>query len=277
VEIHSGDSKPPLFLVHAAGGNVLLYRDLVSHLGSDQTVYGLQAQGLDGEQPFHTRIEDMAARYVQEIKTVQPEGPYLLAGYCMGGTVALEMAQQLHAQSKEVALLALMETYNFSEMPTSLLDKIYYRIQQIEFHWRNLLLADRKMTFFQEKAKVAWSRKDVLFGTILSKFGLGSHLGNGHYAVLTNVWDACDRAALNYVPKVYRGRITQFWPIRHYACLNGPELGWDKLAAGGLETYDLPVYPRGMLVEPFVELLAEKLKDCIQRALEMETSHKMVS
>jgi hypothetical protein len=59
--------------------------------------------------------------------------------------------------------------------------------------------------------------------------------------------------------------------------LNGPELGWDKLAAGGLENYDLLVYPRGMLVEPFVELLAEKLKDCIQRALDMETSHEMVS
>jgi phthiocerol/phenolphthiocerol synthesis type-I polyketide synthase E len=274
VEIQPGDSKPPIFFIHAAGGNLLIYRDLVRHLGPDQPVYGLQAQGMDGKEPFLTRIEDMAAKYVQEIQTVQPEGPYLLGGYCMGGTVALEMAQQLQAQNREVALLALMETYNFSNVPNSLFDKVYYRIQQVEFHLRNLLLSDRKMAFFQEKVKVAWSRRYVLFGAILSKLGLNFHLGNGQPSALFDVWEACDRASLEYVPKVYAGRITQFLPKKHYACFTGPELGWDKLAAGGLETYDLPVYPRGMLVEPFVPLLAEKLKVCIQNALELETSEK---
>ena len=111
----------------------------------------------------------MAAKYAQEIKTIQPKGPYFLAGYCMGGTVALEMAQQLHAQNQEVALLVLMETYNFSNMPTTLFDKIYHRMQQIEFHWRNLLLSDRKVTFIQEKAKVALVRRDVWLGLIFSK------------------------------------------------------------------------------------------------------------
>jgi len=268
VEIQSGDSKPPLFFIHAAGGNILIYRDLVHHLNTEQPVYGLQAQGLDGQQPIHTRIEDMATKYVQEIKAVQPEGPYFLAGYCLGGTVALEMAQQLHAQNQEVALLGLMETYNFSNMPTTLFHKIYHRMQQIEFHWRNLMLSDRKVTFIQEKAKVAWGRRNVWLGLILSKLGLEHRLADGHHSVVADIWEACDRAALNYVPKVYPGRITQFRPIRHYACFDGPELGWDKLAAGGLETYDLPVYPRGMLVEPFVKILAEKLKVCINRALE---------
>jgi len=188
----------------------------------------------------------------------------------MGGTVALEMAQQFHAQNKEVALLVLMETYNFSKEPNSLLNRVYYRMQQIEFHGRNLLLADKKMTFFREKAKVAWSRKDVLFGGILSKFGLNFRLGNGQSSILYDIWEACDRASYDYVPKVYPGRITQFRPFKQYACFSGPELGWEKLATGGLETYDLPVYPRGMLVEPFVPILAEKLKVCIQKTLELE-------
>ena len=274
VEIQSGDSKPPVFFIHAAGGNLLIYRDLVHHLGPDQSVYGLQARGLDGELPYLTRIEDMAAQYVQEIQSIHPEGPYLLAGYCMGGTIALEMGQQLLAQDKEVPLLVLMETYNFANEPNSLLHRIYYRIQQIEFHARNLLIADEKMTFFREKAKVAWSRKDVLFGGILSRFGLNSRLGNGQSSILYDIWDACDRASYEYMPKVYPGRITQFRPFKQYACFSGPELGWDKLAAGGLETYDLPVYPRGMLVEPFVPLLAEKLRACIQKALESEPSKK---
>jgi phthiocerol/phenolphthiocerol synthesis type-I polyketide synthase E len=276
VEIQSGGLKPPLFFIHAAGGNVLIYRDLARHLGTDQPIYGLQAQGLDGEQPIHLRIEDMATKYVQEIQIVQPEGPYLLVGYCMGGTIALEMAQQLQAQGKEVALLVLMETYNFSKMPNSLLDKIRYRIQQVEFHGRNLFLSDSKMTFLGEKVKVAWSRKDVLFGKALLKLGLDFHLANEHYPILAKIWEACDQAALNYVPKVYPGRIIQFRPKKPYACFSDPELGWDKLTAGGLETYDLPVYPRGMLVEPFVKLLAEKLKVCIWKALELREKEVQV-
>src|SRR5581483_10772790 len=92
VPIREGGSKPPLFLVHRAEGNVLLYRQLGRHLGPDQPVYGLQAQGLDGETDFECRFEDIAAHYVQEIQTVQPEGPYYLGGYCLGGTLALEMA-----------------------------------------------------------------------------------------------------------------------------------------------------------------------------------------
>jgi acyl transferase domain-containing protein len=268
VEIQSGGSKPPLFFVHAAGGNLLIYRNLVHHLGPGQPIYGLQAQGLDGERPFLTSIEDMAAQYVREIRTAQPKGPYLLAGYCMGGTIALEMAQQLYAQNQEVALLALMETYNFSNIPTASFDKIYYRIQQIEFHLRNLLLSDRKMVFLQEKAKVVWGRKDVWFGMILSKFGLDSRLKDKHFSVLSDIWKACDLAAINYVPKVYPGRITQFRPTKQYACFDNPESGWDQLTTRGLETCNLPVYPRGMLVEPFVKLLAEKMKDCISRALE---------
>ena len=85
VPIQSNGSKPPFFLVHGAGGNVLIYRDLARYLGSDQPVYGLQSQGLDGEQPFQTRIEDMACHYLKEVKAIQPQGPYLFGGYCMGG------------------------------------------------------------------------------------------------------------------------------------------------------------------------------------------------
>lgn len=168
------------------------------------------------------------------------------------------------------SLLAIMETYNFSKEPHSFWDKINYRIQQIEFHWRNLWLSDKKMIFFREKAKVAWSRKDVLFGGILSKLSLGLRRGRRKHSVLYDIWEACDQAAYDYIPKVYQGKITQFRPFKQYACFSGPELGWEKLAAGGLETYDLPVYPRGMLVEPFVPILAEKLKACIQKALETE-------
>jgi len=217
----------------------------------------------------------MASHYIKEIQTVQPEGPYFLGGYCLGGTVALEMAQQLHAQGQEVALLALLETYNWANITTkSFLDNVYYYIQQIEFHWRNFLLleSEEKLTFFKEKAKELKKRSKVWHGMITSKIAPKSHQGNGQYLHLARLWEINDRAALNYVPKVYPGRITQFLPIREYRHYDDPKHGWDKLAVGGVELYKLPVYPAGMLVEPFVRLLAEKLKACIDEASKIEAS-----
>lgn len=269
VEIQSGDgSKPPFFLVHGAGGNILIYRDLARHLDSDQPVYGLQSQGLDGEGPFHTRIEDMASYYLKEIKAVQSQEPYLLGGYCMGGTVALEMAQQLYAQGHEVALLVFLETYNYSNIPAqSLLNKGYFYLQKINFHWRNFLLLSpkEKLTFIKEKAKVARGRRKVWFGMVTSKIGHTFHLGNRQNVSLFNLWEANDRAALSYVPKPYPGRVIQFRPMKEYAHHEGPQLGWEELAADGLEIHELPVYPGAMLVQPFVRLLAEKLKIAINK------------
>ena len=112
------------------------------------------------------------------------------------------------------------------------------------------------------------------FEIIKSKFGHNFHQGNGQHLYLSQLWETNDRAAANYVPRAYSGRITQFRPIKEYGRYDGPELGWDKLAAGGVEVHELPVYPAGMLVEPFVRLLAEKMKVCIHKALETEPSNK---
>ena len=109
VAIQPGGSKRPLFLVHPAGGHVFPYIHLAQFLGPDQPCYGLQARGVEDGQDPHTRIEDMAAYYIQALQTVQPTGPYLLGGWSMGGVVAFEMAQQLHAQGQRVALLVLLD------------------------------------------------------------------------------------------------------------------------------------------------------------------------
>jgi amino acid adenylation domain-containing protein len=109
VEIQAGGSKPPFFCVHPAGGNVLCYAELARHLGPDQPFYGIQAKGLDRSHAPHMRIEEMAAHYIEAIRAFQPEGPYLLGGWSMGGIVAFEMAQQLQAQGERIRLLVLMD------------------------------------------------------------------------------------------------------------------------------------------------------------------------
>ena len=110
VPIRVQGTRPPLFLAHAVGGNVLNYQQLATKLPADQPVYGLQAIGLDGQTPPLQRVEDMARRYVAEIRQVQPEGPYHLAGGSMGGIIAFEMAQQLIAAGQKVAFLGLIDT-----------------------------------------------------------------------------------------------------------------------------------------------------------------------
>jgi thioesterase domain-containing protein len=270
VEIQTGGSQPPLFLVHGAGGNVLLYRALATHLGSNQPVYGFQSQGLDGERPVVTTVEEMASLYVERLKKAYPSGPYMLGGYCMGGSVALEMAQKLRAQGDEVPLLAFFETYNYSKIkPMSKIDNLHSYIQKVDFHWRNfcLLSSKEKWHFVSEKAKVAVARKDVWLGMLGAKLEPLFGNKNGQAAVLAAIWETNDQAAYKYVPKPYSGKVTQFLPIREYVHHKGPELGWESIANAGLETYTLPVYPAGMLVEPFVRLLAEKLTICINTAL----------
>ena len=75
----------------------------------DQPFYGLESVRRDGEEQPLIRDEAIAARYINEIQTVQPEDPYLLGGLSLGGVIAFEMAQQLQAEGQEVALLALFE------------------------------------------------------------------------------------------------------------------------------------------------------------------------
>ncbi|WP_310483749.1 condensation domain-containing protein [Chamaesiphon sp. VAR_48_metabat_403] len=112
VTIQTGTAdRPPLFCMHGGGFNVLIYRDLALKLGAEQTVYGLQARELDGNSPIRDRLEDIAADYIQQIQTIQPQGPYLLCGLSNGGNIALEMAQQLQQQGQQIALLAMFDTY----------------------------------------------------------------------------------------------------------------------------------------------------------------------
>src|SRR5260370_26293793 len=143
VAIQPAGSRPPFFCIHGAGGNVLIYRDLSQNLGPDQPFYGLQSPGLDGSRPPLTRIEEMAALYVKEIRTVQPYGPYFLGGYCMGGTIAYEMAQQLRAQGEQVGLLALVDTLNWYNVALpSIWGKVYHFGERLLFHAPNFFNLD---------------------------------------------------------------------------------------------------------------------------------------
>ncbi len=94
VALRIAGDRPPLFLVHPIGGNVLCYLDLVKHLPIDQSVYALQAPGAEpGATPLQT-MSDLAASYIAAIRRIRPHGPYHIGGWSFGGYVAVEMARQ---------------------------------------------------------------------------------------------------------------------------------------------------------------------------------------
>jgi non-ribosomal peptide synthetase component F/thioesterase domain-containing protein len=270
VEIQPNGSRPPFFCIHGGGGNVLIYRDLSRHLGFDQPFFGLQAQGLDGERPCLQTIEEMASLYVKEVRRFKPQGPYYLGGYCMGGTVAYEMARQLKAQGEEVALVGLFDTMNWRTIPP---DNIWRKIRQfgqrITFHGKNFLLLDagEKRKFFKEKVKVLRSRSKIWRGMLGGKFGPKGFGSKSESRVLAEMWQINDRACVVYQAQPYDGVVTDFRPMRQYAKYRPAENDWSRLALGGHEILTLPVYPAGMLLEPFVRHLADALKATISRTI----------
>ncbi|WP_460945965.1 non-ribosomal peptide synthetase [Spirosoma daeguense] len=113
VPIKPTGSRKPLYIVHGAGLNVLLFNTVAQHLHADQPIYGLQARGLNNvDEPCQT-IEEMAAHYVSEIVAHDPYGPYSLSGFSLGGVIAYEMARQLVEQGKKVSLVALFDAEAF--------------------------------------------------------------------------------------------------------------------------------------------------------------------
>lgn len=106
----SGD-KPPLFCVHPAGGLSWCYAGLMTNIGTDYPIYGLQARGIGQREELPKTLDDMAADYIKQIRTVQPKGPYHLLGWSLGGNVVQAMATQLQNQGEEVSLLVMLDAY----------------------------------------------------------------------------------------------------------------------------------------------------------------------
>jgi phthiocerol/phenolphthiocerol synthesis type-I polyketide synthase E len=269
VAIQTAGSRPPIFCMHGAGGTVLMYRDLSQHLGDDQPFYGLQALGLDGSCAPLTTIEEMAAVYAREIRKTQPAGPYFIAGYCMGGTVAYEVAQQLQQQGETVAMLAMFDTMNWHRVRLNSWNRSLHALQRLIFHAASFLSLDfgGKKKFFHEKYEILKNRIPVWQGRLQAKFGKSASGAVSDSLLLAQIWQVNDKASWNYIAQPFAGVGTDIRPKKQYWLFDKPEFKWDQLAHGGQQVIVLPVNPASMLVEPFVEHLAGALRQAMDAAM----------
>jgi amino acid adenylation domain-containing protein len=274
VALRSTGSKPPFYCVHPGGGSVLCYLDLARLLGSDQPFYGLQSQGLEGEGEVYARIEDMAARYIQEIRSLQPEGPYFLGGWSLGGVIAFEMAHQLKGLGKEVALLALIDSY----APTN--DRDIGRLEN-DSELIGMFLRDFRGRVGKELAESSDELKgkdlDWLLQYLLAEAKslgvLPPDAGIEEISRLLNVFKANMSALKSYRPKAYFDRITLFHAETSSRTLLADNTsGWEDVTGDPIEVHLIPGNHYTMVSRPNVQVLAEKLGLCLDRAQKLPST-----
>lgn len=254
VPIKPAGSKRPFFCVHGGLGSTLFLRALAWHLDVDQPFYAIEPDGLDGGPIRHLTVESMASHYISEMRRIQPQGPYAVGGYCFGGLVAFEMAQQLLESGEQVALLAHISAplrFNGVEKPPSKRAETW-SFQSLRTRSKQILSAARKQLAMRAYRAFSW---------------LGLRIPQNMRTLY--IARILSRAEQNYTPKPYTGTLVLFYGKDPGYQM--PYMGWNGLARR-FETHligDAEVACRREIMgEPLVRQLAAQLTMCLDRAFD---------
>ncbi len=275
VAIQPNGSKRPFFCVPGAGGNVLYYYQLAHHLGQDQPFYGLQAVGLDGETAPETKVEDMAARYIQEIQTVQPQGPYLLGGHSFGSYVALEMAKQLQLKGHKVGRLAIFDTTVPFNQP---IGRDWDDAQWITdiAHIIGSLLGRKLEVSYAEFQQLETQAQLSYLHEILEQNGW--LISIKQLQALVKIFKA--NCQTNYVPQEIPAIPISLFKASDIPLLSQASAqmetfsqhlkqetswGWGQYASGSVDIHVVPGDHHTMMSQPNVQVLAEKLREFLEK------------
>ena len=280
VSIQPLGSRSPLFCVHGGAGTVLLFNSLAQHLAPERPVFGLQARGLYGRDLPHKDVQQMAAHYVKEMRSVQPHGPYLVGGWCFGGMIAYEMAQQLQCLGEKIDLLVMFNAPSSPEhyaikgssvpatQPLSGPERARRHWQQ----WSKLGLRE-KVSYIGRRVRgklqrMHWQmyrhwrgvgRRTLCRLHIALRIPLPDEIRNYYFLYINTI------AEHRYRPKPYSGNMLIF---RDQGPYKNQTLGWDQFVTGEIECCEVPVtvdHHRALLQEPVVRTVAQKLEDYMAR------------
>jgi amino acid adenylation domain-containing protein len=259
IVIQPEGSKPPFFCAHGTDSYVQLAR----YLGPDQPFYGL-AQHLEGRKVRHTRIEDIAAHYLREIRTVQPEGPYYIGGHSLGGLIAFEMTQQLQQQDQEIALLVLLDTRPPRIHPSGTSGTSAKSAAEQNFNCFSMRSLKRELYFLRQRVKETLQKDTkTVVCDVYHRLGIPLSPRLQTFYVDQVVYGRIyPKAQSSYVPQAYSGRAVYL----KSAETQGRVAGWKELMTEGLEILPVPGDHLSMLVEPNVRRVAETLKECLLKA-----------
>lgn len=250
IPIQPKGDKPPLFCFHGVGGNVLNYKVLVSYLDPDQPLYGLQSIGLDGLTPPLQHVEDMAARYLDEIRRVQPHGPYYFGGGSMGGMVALEAAQQVQKAGEKIGILVMFDTIGPNHGVTNS-NRLLHRLKNNSF----------KDLFFYGINRIRDRREEKKNMELCIAYeNRGEPIPHD-----LRVWYVRKMNFLamdNYTFSVFDGEITLIkGDDEKSGIYSDPNRGWKDMSTKGLKIYQVPGHHDTLVEEP---LLGQRLAVCLR-------------
>lgn len=262
---HSG-AGTPFFLCAGMFGNVLNLRQLAMQLATDRPIYGLQARGLYGDQQPHDNFIEMARDYLKEVRAVQPRGPYLLGGFSGGGLVAYEMAQQLCDEGEEVAQLILLDTPLPTQPPLSLRDRLSMKLQDLNREGLSFVttwignrrrwkenVEGRADAEQHEQSSEQFHNLAIenAFRAALPRYELKPY--SGKVLLL--------RPKLNVIYRLSAGRMLQHG--RNFAMEDN---GWTPFSSD-LTVQEVPGDHDGMVLEPFVRILADRIRKRLKEPL----------
>ncbi|ACC76009.1 acetoacetate--CoA ligase [Paraburkholderia phymatum] len=252
----------PLFLVHGLSGSVMECWALVQALRSPRPVFGLQARGIDGGETAQQRIEDMAACYIDQMRTVQPDGPYSVTGYSLGGLIAFEIAQQLRRAGDQVELLCLLDPYVYERwLPWSA--RMHHWYGRIRGQWRKLrtVPAPRVIAYLADRLIVGADHVQMRFG---------------HKRLRPDATTAAFPPALRQVRETLALSMTRYRPLPYDAGPilyvratsrldehGDPMLLWRRVARGGLAIVEVPGSHDDLVVEPNLRIVAALLDNAL--------------
>jgi acyl-CoA synthetase (AMP-forming)/AMP-acid ligase II/thioesterase domain-containing protein/acyl carrier protein len=265
IPIRSEGSKLPFFWIHGDSTNILL----PDYLGPDQPLYGFEHQAADGKPARYTRVETIAKHYLDEVRTVQPHGPYLLGGYSFGSVISFEMAHQLKREGEEARLVFMLD-------PPPLMSRNGKPSQPplmegVKRHWQKLLhMGIREKLYYlaprikgRLRIRMPWMGK--YFRKLRWNFYLAARLSLPASMRSEYMLDIYRRALRSYVPQPYSGRVTL---CKSEEAWYPPSMDWMKLSTGKLDAYDFHGQNthEDLKQEPYVAQWAQWLKDSLDSA-----------
>ncbi|SCB21631.1 acetoacetate--CoA ligase [Cupriavidus alkaliphilus] len=259
VPVRSGTGSP-LFLVHGASGSVMECWGMVNALRTSRPVYGLQARGLDGEQPTQRRVEDMAASYIEQIRSLQPSGPYALAGYSFGGLVVFEMAQQLTRAGEQVELLCLLDTYVCEHfLPWRTWLRYCWNYPGWKLRKLRAVPAAQRVRYLKYALRRAAEGVGMRRGGITCK---PDAFSESLPPALRQVRETMVRAMTTYRPRPYHAGPVLYLRAAVRQQQRGDPLSlWRRVALGGLTIAEVPCSHFDLVLEPNLQAVAAILDE----------------
>lgn len=263
VPLKSNGNKVPLFMVHGGGLDVLYFANVSKHLDEEQPFYGIQGVGSKGFDEWYESIDDMAAHYIQAITKINPNGPYALAGYCVGGIVAFEMTRQLQEQGKKVILTLALDSYADS----SYYFKSYKQKKLIRYYnrtRRRILFLKEMLTSWTAFKKRFNTKKEFILQNHFEKNNTMSELDSLALERFTEATSMMHRILDEYQLKPQNLKVDVFRSKDNTSHLLAPRhLGWRKAARKGVFVHEIPVSDFDMRIAPHDKILARMLQDVL--------------